>query len=125
MKIAITIVRVLLGLLFAFSAVNAFLQLTPMPPYEGKAQAFMQGLFSSGYFFPFLKIVELIAGVLLIAGRYMSLALAMLLPITINILLFHIFLHPGGSAIAIALIAANLFLAYSYREQYVPLLKAR
>ncbi len=125
MNIATTAVRILLGLIYLFSAINAFLQLTPPPAFEGKAQLFMQGLFSSGYFFPFLKIVEMVAGVLLLAGRYMTLAIAVLLPITINILLFHIFLYPGGSAIAVALTAANLFLVYSYRERYVPLLKAR
>jgi putative oxidoreductase len=125
MKIATATVRILLGLMYLFSAVNAFLQLVPMPPYEGKAGVFIQGLFSAGYFFPFLKIVEMVAAVLLLAGRYMPLALVMLLPVTVNILLFHIFLHPGGSVVAVALTAANLFLAYSYRDRYVPLLKAR
>ena len=125
MKIATIAVRIFLGLIYLFSGINAFLHFVPMPAYEGRAGAFIQGLFSAGYFFPFLKIVEMAAAGLLLAGRYIPLALVVLLPVTLNILFFHIFLHPGGSAVAGVLMVANLFLTYAYRERYVQLLKAR
>lgn len=125
MKIATITVRVLLGFLYFFSGLNAFLHLSPMPVFDNKAGLFMQGLAAAGYFFPFLKIVEMLSGVLLMSGRYTTLAIAVLFPVTLNIALFHLFLHPSGAPMGVAMLVANLFLAYSYRDKYVPLLKAQ
>ena len=51
MKYVIVIVRVLLGLMFAFFGSNAFFKFMPMPEMHGQAGAFITALVSSGYMY--------------------------------------------------------------------------
>ena len=121
MKIAMIVVRTLLGLLFLFASVTYFFNLITPPPMEGPIKIFNEGLAASGYFFTLLKATELICAVLLIAGRFVPLALVILSPIIINILMVHLFLDRTGLPIAIFVVAAAAFLAYGYREAFRPL----
>ncbi|MBB2144387.1 DoxX family membrane protein [Pedobacter sp. LMG 31464] len=127
MKIAIIIVRSLLGLMFVFAAVVVLFKI-PMeqPPMTPGATAFMTGLMSGNYFMTLLKVIELICGILLIVNFWAPLATVVLFPITVNILFFHAFLdEPKNLPSALFLIAANLFLAYAYRKNYAGLLMAK
>jgi len=118
MKIAVIIVRTLVGLLFFVSAIGFFFNLMPQPEFSGPVKLFVVGMGASGYMFPVLKTIELICGIAFITGRFVPLATVIIFPITLNILLFHSFLAPEGVAIPILLFAANLFLAYAYRKNY-------
>jgi uncharacterized membrane protein YphA (DoxX/SURF4 family) len=117
--------RVLLGLIFFVFGLNFFLHFIPQPPPTGPAGAFGAAMFATGYLFVVLKVVETVSGALLIAGRFVPLVLAVLAPIVINILLFHGFLAPAGIPLAIVVLALELFLAWSYRSVYRPMLAAR
>lgn len=125
MKIAIIIVRTLVGLLFLFASVSYFLDLIPVPPMEGPMKTFNEGLAASGYFMTLLKTTELVSAILLLVGRFVPLALVILSPIIINILMVHIFLERSGLPVAIFLVIANIFLAYGYRDAFKPLLTAK
>ena len=121
MKIAVIITRTLLGLIFLVFGLNFFLHFIPMsssPP--GKAGAFEGGLFGSGYFFPFLKVIETIGGLFLIINRYTAFFLLALLPITVNICLFHAFLAPSGLPLGGLMLIIHLFLGYAYFKYYSP-----
>lgn len=122
MKIALIIGRILLGGLFIFSAINFLFGLSEMPLLEGKALNFMSGLGGSGYFFHFLKVIELICGIAIISGQFTALAAVILAPITINIFLFHAFLDPKTVVISIVLLALNIFILYANKEKYALLL---
>jgi putative oxidoreductase len=122
MKIAMIIVRTLVGLLFIFGAVAFFFSLVTPPPMEGAIKTFNEGLAASGYFFTLLKVTELVCGILLVSGRFVPLALVILSPIVINILMVHIFLDRTGLPVAIFLVAAFIFLGYYYRKAFAPLL---
>jgi len=117
--------RVLLGLIFFVFGLNFFLHFIPQPPPTGPAGAFAGAMFATGYLFVVLKVVETVSGALLIAGRFVPLVLAVLAPIVINIFLFHGFLAPAGIPLAIVVLALELFLAWSYRSVYRPMLAAR
>ena len=128
MKIAMIIVRTLMGLLFLFGSIFYFLMVmgvVPTPAMEGPVKTFNEGLASSGYFFHLLKITELICGLLLVTGRFVPLALVVLSPIVINILMVHIFLDRSGLPVAVFLVLATLFLAYCYRDAFRPLLTSK
>src|SRR4030095_13774556 len=125
MKIAMIIVRTLMGLLFLFASVTFFLGLITPPPMEGAVKSFNEGLAASGYFFTLLKITELVSGLMLVTGRFVPLALVLLSPIIINIFMFHLFLDRTGLPVAIFLVLANLFLAYCYRDAFKPLLTSK
>lgn len=121
MKVAVIIVRTLLGLLFLFASLTYFLNLITPPPMEGPIKMFNEGLAASGYFFTLLKATELVCAVLLLVGRFVPLVLVILAPIIVNILMVHIFLDRTGLPIAIFLVISAGFLAYCHREAYRPL----
>jgi len=120
-----TVARIFLGLVFTVFGLNFFLHFLPMPPAPPRAAAFAGALFASGYLFPLLKSIEVVAGVLLLSGRLVPLALAVLAPIVVNIVGFHLFLAPGGLPIPLAVLAAELYLAWTYREAFAPMLRWR
>jgi len=116
------VARILLGAIFLIFGLNGFFHFIQLPPLPDHAGAFMGGLAKAGYFFPFLKICEIVAGVLLITGAMVPFALILLAPIIINILLFHLFLAPGGAALAIIISVLEIYLAF-FSPKYSPIVK--
>lgn len=106
MKIPATIARVLLGLLFTVFGANGFLHFIPMQPAAGLAGQFTGALFVSHYLVV-VFLVQLAGGLLLLANRFVPLALVLLGPVIVNILCFHAFMAPEG--IAMGLLAAVLW----------------
>lgn len=126
MKIAMLIVRTLMGLLFLFASVTFLLNLIPQPDIPaGPLKSFNEGLAASGYFFHVLKVTELICGLMLVSGYFVPLALVVLAPIVVNIFLVHLLLAPEGLPVAIFVVAAEIFLAYYYRDAFKPLLRPK
>jgi uncharacterized membrane protein YphA (DoxX/SURF4 family) len=121
---AATAARVLLGLVFFVCGLDGFLHFLPQPtepPSEG-AMALAMALFKSGYMFPLIKGTEVAAGALLLANRFVPLALVIIAPVIVNIFAFHAFLAPSGLVLASVLVALELALAWSHRAAYRPLL---
>jgi uncharacterized membrane protein YphA (DoxX/SURF4 family) len=117
--------RILLGLVFFVFGLNFFLHFLPQPPMPAAAGAFAGAMFATGYLFVVLKVVEVASGALLLAGRFVPLALALLAPIVVNIVLFHAFLAPAGLVVPLVVLVLEIFLAWSYRGAYRPMLAAR
>lgn len=111
MKIAITISRVLLGLLFLVFGLNGFLHFIPMPPPTGLAGQYMGALFFSHYLVA-VFLLQVIGGALLLANRFVPLALLLLGPVLVNILLFHSLMAPEG--LPLALVATALWAVVFY-----------
>jgi uncharacterized membrane protein YphA (DoxX/SURF4 family) len=120
-----TIARYLLGIVFFVFGLNGFLHFIPQPPMSGPPANFAGALFATGYFFPLLKGTEVLSSLLLLSNRYVPLALAVLAPVLINIVAFHAFLAPSGLALPLVLLAAELYLARSYRDAFAPMLQAK
>jgi hypothetical protein len=100
MKIAFTIARILLGLLFTVFGLNGFLHFIPMQPPTGLAGQYMGALFMSHYLV-IVFLLQLVGGLFLLANRYVPLALILLGPVIVNILCFHAFLAPEGVTMAL------------------------
>lgn len=122
------VARVLLGLIFFVFGLNGFLNFFPPPPPESMPKA-MQDFFElfvkSGYLLPLVKGTEVVAGALLLANRFVPLALVVLAPVIVNIVLVHLLLAPEGLGIALLVLALELFLAWVHRRAFAPLLAAR
>lgn len=116
--------RIFLGLLFTVFGLNGFFGFMPTPQPTPEGGAFLGALAATGYMFPLIKGTEVIAGVLLLSNRFVPLALTLLAPVTVNILAYHSFLAPG-LALPLTIIATQLFLAYSYRDAFRPMLQAK
>lgn len=125
MKIAVIIVRTLMGLLFLFASVTYFLDLVPQPEMEGNIKTFNEGLDAAGYLMPLVKVVELASAVAFLSGFFTPLAALALLPVTVNIFCVHLFMAPEGLPLAIFALLGNLFLAYACRNHYRRLWSAR
>lgn len=125
MKIAVIIVRVLMGLLFLFASISYLFNLIPTPELTGPVKTFNEGLAAAPYFMLVLKITELLCGLAFLVGRFVPLAAVVIAPIIVQIFLFHTFMDQTGLPVAIFLVAANLFLAYAYRRSYETLFIAR
>ena len=127
MKIAMIIVRTLMGLLFIFASVVVLFNLFP-PPTEFPneiARKFNEGMFAPPYFIKLLKITELLCGIAFVVGRYVPLATVVIAPVIINIFMYHAFVDTSGLPVAIFLVVANIFVAYYYRDHYKGLLSAK
>jgi len=125
MKIATIIVRVLMGLMFAFASIAYFFKLMKEPEVSGSIKIFNDGIMASIYLMPTVKVFELLCAIAFLSGRFVPLATVVIFPIILNILLFHAFLEPSGLPIAILLLIGNLFLAYYYRDKYKSILSAK
>ena len=103
MKIAAIIVRILMGLMFLFSSIVVLFKIAPQPELTGAVKTFMSGVEASVYLLPLIKITELVCGLAFLMGRFVPLATVMIFPVTLNILLFHIFVDQKGLPVAILL----------------------
>jgi hypothetical protein len=98
MKYAPTIAGLLLGLLFVLFSLIVLLHLAPNPPMpEGSPAAMFMGAFGPTGYFTFVKVLELLGGVLVAIPRIRNFGLLVLGPIIVNILAFHIFIMKGAS----------------------------
>src|ERR1051325_4296288 len=122
-----TVVRILMGLMFFVFGLNGFLHFIPEPktPMPEKAVAFAKALMDTGYMFPLVMGTQLIVGVLLLLNRFVPLALALIAPIIVGIVTFHIFLAPATIGPGIAVLVLELYLAWAYRNAFRPMLAAR
>lgn len=120
-----TAARLVLGLVFFVFGLNGFLHFIPQPPLTGPAGAFAGALVASGYLFPLLKGTEVLAGAMLLSGFFVPLALTLLAPIIVNIAAFHLFLAPGNAIVVSLVLASELFLAWTHRAAFAPMLRAR
>lgn len=124
MRIATIIVRVLLGLLLLFSSISYFFHLFPEPQLAGDMKTFNDGLTASKYLIPLVKIIELLAGLAFVSGKFIKLLNLVFLPVSVNIVLTHVFLAPEGLPVALFVFLANVFLIYRYWNSYKGIVSA-
>lgn len=124
MKIAVVIVRSLMGLLLLFASISYFLNLGPQPESQGAMKTFEVGIAASVYLLPTAKAVELLCGLLFVIGRFVPLATILIAPILVNIFLINAFMLPENLPIAAFLVLSNAFVAYFHRDAYAPLFRA-
>jgi putative oxidoreductase len=119
MKITILISRILLGAIYLIFGLDYFLHFIPyQPSHTGAAESFKSGLVAAGYFYPMLKVIQIIAGLSLLINRYAPFAAVVVFPISLNVLLFHTLLAPSGWLMGVTLIVPNLLLGWGYRKYY-------
>ena len=124
---AIVAARVLLGMVFLGFGVNGLLHLFPLPPVQGAAAVFINGLIASRYFFPLLFLIYVLTGTALMMGRFVPLALTVLAPVIVNVAVMHLFVPSSGAEVGLAAFVTvlEIFLAWSYRAAFRPLMRAR
>ncbi len=126
------ILRLGLGGLFIYGGIQKFIPKPPRPQTEVSAdlpdhvvkiKAYIGGLKQTPYFWPMLGVVELASGILLVSQYLALLGAVLLMPVTVNIFLFHLFLKPhemGDLIMTILYLLANITII----GWYYPSLKA-
>ena len=123
MKIATIIVRVLLGAMMLFASISYFFNIGEQPAPTGDMATLMGGLMASKYMFPLVKSIELIAGLMLVSGKFVRLGTIILLPISINIFLIHVVVSGTDIPMAAAILFANVFLIYANWDGFKEIVK--
>jgi hypothetical protein len=124
MKIASVIARYLAGLIFLVFGLNGFLHFIPLPPPGGIAGQFMGALYVSHYLWVIFAF-QVIAGVLLLVNRYVPLAVAVLAPVIVNILAFHVLMAPSGLPLALFVAVLWTVIFIDVRPAFSGLFQAR
>lgn len=121
------VTRILMGLMFVVFGLNGFLNFIPQPkePMPEKAMEFAEALMKTGYMMRLVMGTQLLVGILLLRNRFVPLALALIAPIIVGIISFHLFLAPATIAPGIFVLLLELYLAWAYRDAFRPMLAAR
>ncbi len=128
MKILGIVVRVLLCLLLVMPVLGT-LGVFPPPTadlYTPQGWAMMSALMNSGYMMPLLGLSFALVLALILLKRS-ALAAVILVPLTVNVMAFHLFLDAfpisGSSVMGYVLLVCNVYLLWEQRAKYAPLLK--
>jgi uncharacterized membrane protein YphA (DoxX/SURF4 family) len=128
MKYLPNIAGVLLGLMFILASTMVLFHYGPQPeppPAGSPPGLFMAALAPTGYL-TFIKIVELIGGILVMIPKLRNIGLLFLGPIIVNILAFHIFLLKGaglGDPMLIGICVLALYLLWADRKAFAGLVR--
>src|ERR1700752_3138879 len=122
MKIASTIARYLLGLIFLTFGLNGFLNFIHMPPPTGVAAQFFGAIFVSRLYVV-LFLLQIVPALLLLVNRYVPLALTILAPIIFNILCIHIFMAPAGLPLAVVVTVLWFLTIWKVRSAFTGILQ--
>ena len=122
MLVLTQIIRILLGVVLVLFAANALFIHAFKPKMKPEAGKLIEAFRSSGYLLTFVQWTELIVGVLLITGYFTPLALLVLFPVSVNILLFHVFVSRSVFGPGLIIFLFNTFLLWAYRSDFINLL---
>jgi putative oxidoreductase len=130
MNKAVVVCRILMGVPIAVFGCNWFLKFMPRvvdtsrdeSGFTKKAYDLLVAFADSGFVMETIVLVHVAAGVMLVANRFVPLALAIHLPVTLMMVLFHARLDSATGMIAFPLAGLHLFLIYAYQDSFRPLL---
>lgn len=128
-KIINVILKALFSLLMLMPIMGA-LHLFPAPTanmYNNpQAFAFITMIMSSAWYINFIMAIVFALALVLFWTKRMALAVILVLPITVNIISFHLFLDGGlftsGAIPAVIIFALNLYFVWQERRNYTQLL---
>lgn len=121
-KYLLTTVRVLTGLLFAFSGGAGLMAGSSTEGVPPALVPVMQMLWASGLL-PMIKVTELVSGLMLVSGLFPSLAAIFLAPICVGVLVFNSRLMPSFAPVGVVLCALDAYLGYAFWDKYKALFK--
>jgi len=116
-------VRILLGITVFLFGLNKLISLPffPSPELPEKAMDFMSSIWNVGLILKVVGLIEMTVGIMLLAKKWIAFSLIVLMPIVLNIILFHLFLDLSGIGGAIFIGLLNGVMLYKIRKQYKPL----
>jgi uncharacterized membrane protein YphA (DoxX/SURF4 family) len=117
------VIRVLLALFMIVFGANKLFHFMPQPEMaadtpEQIAGIELMSIYMASGFMAIVGILELVAGLALLVGKFIPISLTIIIAIMFNALLFHVLHDPAtvvGSAVALVL---SLVLLFGYKEKF-------
>ena len=121
-KTVTLVLRILVGLAMVVFGTNKLYPLFDQPAPAGDMGTIMSVLHSP--FMLVIGILEILGGLALLIGKYVPLALTILVAIMLNAAMFHGFYDPGNILGSVIFLVLCLVLVYAYKDRYKSLLSA-
>lgn len=129
-KLLPNIAAVVLGLLFLMASVMFFLKLGPKPTFpEGSAISHFFAAFGPTGYLTFVKVFELVGGLLVMIPRLRNFGLLLLGPVIVNIVAYHMLVDDPYSILNFKymwmlyiIIGCSLYLLWVERKKFAALL---
>lgn len=115
------VIRIVFALFLLFFGLNKFFQFITPPAPPADAQVYWNGLMASKTM-TLVAIVEIVAGLALLFNKYSALMMIILMSVSVNAVLYHATLDPGGMGLAAVLLVLNIVMLYAYKDHYKGLL---
>jgi len=115
------IVRIALGIILVVFGANKIYSFIPLPQPPPEAASFLNSLADTGYILLLVAVFEIIIGLMLLFKIWAPFVLLLLVPLSLNILLFHLFLDIPAIGAALLVVVLNGILLYKNRHKYRPL----
>ena len=124
-KTVTLVIRILVGVAMIAFGANKFLHFMPEPEpgAMGEDMTTLMGVLHSPFMIV-IGVLELIAGIALLVGKYVPLALTILIAILLNAAMFHGFYDPANIAGSLIFLVLCLILVYAYKDRFKSLLSA-
>lgn len=125
------VARLLLAFVYILNGLNWWWKVLPYPslsdPPLPQTPPFVQAMIDTGFMFDGTKVIEVVTGLMLLANRWVPLALVVAFPVTVGIWSVDFFLI-GASVRAQVLgwsaLLLNTFLLFAYIRYFTPMLVA-
>jgi len=117
MKSVIKTLTLLFAVFWIIFGLNGILHFFPIPAPIPESAFFMEALERSGYAMPLTYALEVIGGILLLIPKFRFVSLLLLTPVTLNIVLYDLFLNPGGLVIGLVIAAIHALLLWDKRNR--------
>ena len=114
-------VQILFGLYLLFFGVIGYIVTLPIPSYNEAGLAFLGALFATGYVFHLISIIFVLSGVMFIFNKWSAFGAILLAPVTVNIVLFHVFLDFMGWWMALIFVILHVYLLAVHWLRYKPM----
>lgn len=118
----VLLLKLVLALNLVMFGLNKFLFFLPDLEMAPAADVFFKQLFASGYLMQLTGAVEILAAIGLFFRRTAPIALVALVPISVNIVAFHLFLDPSTILPALVVASMNAVLIYLHWARFASLL---
>ena len=115
---------VLLGLMMINSGLNKIFEYMPPPEFSEEVGKLFSAFMASGWVMPLIAIAEIVGGILLIPAKTRALGAIVLLPVMLGIFSFHLVQDPSTIAIAIVILAIDVWVIIDNKQKYMPMVKA-
>jgi uncharacterized membrane protein YphA (DoxX/SURF4 family) len=124
-SVLVLVVQTLFGAWFLVHGLNFFVTIFRQPPgASGLSHELISTLIATGLF-TWIKAIEVVVGVLLLAHRFVPLAIVAAIPVTLVIAYVNLALNKDtfGLVVGPVILAANALLGFGYLDSFLSMMR--